>query len=149
MDAVLRGLTIYFFLLLVFRISGRRTLSKATTFDLVLLLIISEVTQEAMVDSDHSVTNAVILILTLVMTSLGLSELKQHSPRFKALLEGSKVLIVRNGKALPERMNELRIDEDEIMEAARASHGLESLEQIKYAFAEPNGEITFVPKKGE
>jgi len=145
MDSVLRGLAIYFVLLIVFRICGRRTLSQATTFDLVLLLIISEVTQEAMVDSDHSITNAAILILTLVMTSLGLSELKQHFPRFKALLEGRSVIIVRNGKLVRERLKELRVDEDEIMEAARAAHGLESFEQIKHAFVEPNGEITIVP----
>jgi uncharacterized membrane protein YcaP (DUF421 family) len=147
MDSVLRGLVIYFFLLLVFRISGRRTLSKATTFDLVLLLIISEVTQEAMVDSDHSITNSALLILTLVMTSLGLSELKQHFPKFKYLLEGRSVMIVRNGKMLRERMNELRIDEEEILEAARGAQGLESVDQIKYGFAEPNGEITLVPAK--
>lgn len=146
MDAVIRGLVIYFFLLLVFRISGRRTLSNATTFDLVLLLIISEVTQQAMVSNDHSITNSVLLILTLVMTSLGLSELKQRFPRIKYLLEGSSVLIVRNGRMIRERMNELRVDEDEILEAARAAHGLESLEQIKYAFVEPNGDITLVPK---
>lgn len=145
MDSVLRGLIIYFFLLLVFRISGRRTLSKATTFDLVLLLIISEVTQEAMVDSDHSITNSALLILTLVMTSLGLSELKQHFPKFKHLLEGRSVMIVRNGKMLRERMNELRIDEEEILEAARGAQGLESVDQIKYGFVEPNGEITLVP----
>ncbi len=147
MDSVLRGLFVYFFLLIVFRISGRRTLSKATTFDLVLLLIISEVTQEAMVDSDHSVTNAVLLILTLVVTSLGLSELKQHFPRCKYLLEGRSVMIVRHGKLQRERMNELRIDEDEILEAARAAHGLESVDQIKYGYVEPNGEITLVPAK--
>ena len=146
MDSVLRGLIIYFFLLVVFRISGRRTLCKATTFDLVLLLIISEVTQEAMVDSDHSITNSAILILTLVMTSLGLSELKQHFPRFKYLLEGSSVMIVRNGKLLRDRMNELRVDEEEVLEAARGSQGLETLEEIKYAFVEPNGEITLVPQ---
>jgi uncharacterized membrane protein YcaP (DUF421 family) len=145
MDSVLRGLVIYFFLLLVFRISGRRTLSKATTFDLVLLLIISEVTQEAMVDSDHSITNSALLILTLVMTSLGLSELKQHFPKFKHLLEGRSVMIVRNGKMLRQRMNELRIDEEEILEAARGAQGLESVDQIKYGFVEPNGEITLVP----
>ena len=149
MDSVLRGLVIYFFLLLVFRISGRRTLCKATTFDLVLLLIISEVTQEAMVDSDHSITNSVLLILTLVMTSLGLSQLKQHFPSFKYLLEGRSVMIVRNGKMLRERMNELRIDEDEILEAARAAQGLESVDQIKYGFVEPNGEITLVPAEGK
>jgi uncharacterized membrane protein YcaP (DUF421 family) len=149
MDSVFRGLVIYFFLLIVFRISGRRTLSKATTFDLVLLLIISEVTQEAMVDSDHSITNSILLILTLVMTSLGLSELKQHFPRFKNLLEGQSVMIVRNGKMLRERMNELRIDEDEILEAARGAQGLESVEEIKYGFVEPNGEITVVPAEGK
>src|SRR5688572_24019403 len=145
MDSVIRGLIIYAFLLLLFRIAGRRTLSKATTFDLVLLLIISEVTQEAMVDSDHSITNAILLILTLVMTSLALAELKQHFPRFKYLLEGNSVMIVRHGKLLQERLDELRIDEDEILEAGRAAQGLESLEEIKYAFAEPNGEITLVP----
>src|SRR5688572_7659926 len=145
MDSVLRGLVIYFFLLVVFRVAGRRTLSKATTFDLVLLLIISEVTQEAMVDSDHSITNSALLILTLVMTSLGLSELKQHFPKFKYLLEGRSVMIVRNGKMLRERMTELRIDEEEILEAARGAQGLEAVDQIKYGFAEPNGEITLVP----
>jgi uncharacterized membrane protein YcaP (DUF421 family) len=147
MDSVFRGLVIYFFLVLVFRISGRRTLSQATTFDLVLLLIISEVTQQAMIDEDNSLTNGFLLILTLVMTSLGLSELKQHFPRIKYVLEGSTVMIVRNGKLLKDRMNELRVDEDEILEAARASQGLEALEQIKYAFVEPNGEITLVPKE--
>jgi uncharacterized membrane protein YcaP (DUF421 family) len=147
MDSVLRGLTIYFFLLLVFRISGRRTLSQSTPFDLVLLLIISEVTQSAMVDDDHSITNSIVLILTLVMTSLGLSELKQHFPRIKYLLEGSTVMVVKNGQLLKKRMNELRVDEDEILEAARAAHGLSALAQIKYAFVEPNGEITLVPQE--
>jgi uncharacterized membrane protein YcaP (DUF421 family) len=149
MDSVLRGVVIYFFLLVVFRIAGQRTLSKTTTFDLVLLLIISEVTQEAMVDSDHSITNAALLILTLVLTSLGLSELKQRFPRFKHLLEGKSVMIVRNGKILRERTDELRVDEEEILEAARASHGLEKVEQIKFAYVEPNGEITMVPKAGQ
>jgi uncharacterized membrane protein YcaP (DUF421 family) len=145
MESVLRGLVIYFFLLLVFRVSGRRTLSQATPFDLVLLLIISEVTQQAMVGDDKSITNSVLLILTLVMTSLGLSELKQHFPRVKYLLEGSSVMVVKNGKLLCERMNELRVDEDEILEAARSSQGLSALEEIKYAFVEPNGEITLIP----
>jgi uncharacterized membrane protein YcaP (DUF421 family) len=147
MDSVLRGLVIYFLLLIVFRISGRRTLSQATPFELVLLLIISEVTQEAMVDGDHSITNAALLILTLILTSLGLSEIKQRFPRVKYLLEGSSVMVVKNGKLLRDRMNEMRVDEDEILEAARAAQGLSALEQIKYAFVEPNGEITLVPRE--
>ena len=75
MDSVLRGLLVYFFLLIVFRISGKRTLSQTTSFDLVLLLIISETTQQAMVDNDHSITNGFLLIMTLVGTSILLATL--------------------------------------------------------------------------
>ncbi|MFX4689755.1 hypothetical protein ABTB16_20325, partial [Acinetobacter baumannii] len=70
MDSVLRALVVYAFLLIVFRIAGKRTLAQATNFELVLLLIISETVQEALVDQDHSVTNAFLLVVTLVGTSL-------------------------------------------------------------------------------
>ena len=75
MDSVLRGLLVYFFLLIVFRISGKRTLSQTTSFDFVLLLIISETTQQAMVDNDHSITNGFLLIMTLIGTSILLAAL--------------------------------------------------------------------------
>ena len=88
MESVLRGLIVYLFLLVVFRISGKRTLSQTTTFDLVLLLIISETTQQAMVDSDHSITNGFLLIATLVGTSILLGVLKQKFPKLDLLLEG-------------------------------------------------------------
>ena len=77
MESVFRGLIVYFFLLIMFRISGKQTLSQTTSFDLVLLLIISETTQQAMVNSDHSVTNGFLLIITLVGTTIVLSALKQ------------------------------------------------------------------------
>ena len=67
----------YLFVLFVFRIANKRTLSEATAFDLVLLLIVSETTQQAMVDDDHSMTNAAILICTLVGADMLLSFAKQ------------------------------------------------------------------------
>ena len=67
MESIIRALVVYLFLFLVFRLSGKRTLSQATPFELVLLLIISETTQQAMVDGDHSVINCAILVLTLVV----------------------------------------------------------------------------------
>ena len=66
MDAIVRGLMVYLFLLILFRIAGRRTLGKITNFDFVLLLIISEATQNAMIGNDYSVTNGFLVILTLV-----------------------------------------------------------------------------------
>ena len=147
MDSVIRGLIVYFFLLMVFRISGKRTLAQSTNFELVLLLIISETTQQAMVDNDHSITNGFLLILTLVGTSIVLSLLKQRFPTLDKWLDGSPFVIIENGKMLKDRMQKARVDEADILEAARGLQGLERLDQIKYAIVERSGEITIVPKR--
>jgi uncharacterized membrane protein YcaP (DUF421 family) len=76
MDAVLRGLSVYIFLLIIFRISGKRSLGQVTSFDFVLLLIIAETTQQALLGDDYSVTNAFLLIGTLVGVDIGLSLLE-------------------------------------------------------------------------
>jgi uncharacterized membrane protein YcaP (DUF421 family) len=147
MDAIVRAVVIYFFLLIVFRLAGKRTLSETTNFELVLLLIISEVTQEAMVDDDHSMTNAILLILTLVGTSVVLLMLKQRFPNLEKWLDGTSVVIIEDGKMHKDRMDKLRVDEEDILEAARGSQGLERLDQIKYAVVERSGQITIVPNK--
>ncbi|MEA2625360.1 MAG: hypothetical protein QOD06_1405, partial [Candidatus Binatota bacterium] len=97
MDSIVRGLVVYTFLLLVFRVAGTRTLSQTTTFEFVLLLILSETTQQAMVDDDHSITNAFLLILTLVGASVLLSFVKQWSPVLEKWLDGKPILILQEG----------------------------------------------------
>ena len=149
MDSILRGIVVYAFLLLVFRIAGKRTLSQATTFDLVLLLIISETTQQAMVDNDHSVTNGFLLIFTLIGLTILLSVLKQRFPKLDTLLEGTPLILVDGGKVLKERMDKSRVDEKEILAAARMTQGLVRMDQIQYAILERNGEISIIPKEEE
>ena len=148
MESVIRGLVVYVFLLLIFRVSGKRTLSENTNFDLVLLLIISETTQQAMVDNDHSITNGFLLIMTLIGAGIGLSLLKQRFPALEQWLEGTPLIIIENGKVLRDRMDKTRVDEADILEAARNLRGLERLDQIKYAIVERNGDITIVPAEG-
>lgn len=145
MESVLRGLIVYLFLLIVFRISGKRTLSQTTTFDLVLLLIISETTQQAMVGSDHSITNGFLLIATLVGTSVLLGILKQKFPKLDLILEGQPMLIVNKGQLVREVMDKAHVDEEDILNAARTNHGLERMSQIKYAILERDGNISIVP----
>lgn len=146
MDVVVRGVLIYAFLLVLFRISGQRSLGQVTTFDFVLLLIIAETTQQALLGDDYSVTNAFLLIVTLVATDIGLSLLKQRSPRIDRLIEGLPVVIVENGKPLDERMARARVDEEDVLSAARKLQGLERMEEIKYAVLERNGTISIVKK---
>ena len=102
MDLVIRGIAVYLFLLLIFRISGKRSLRNATTFDFVLLLIIAETTQQALVGDDASVTGAFLLIVVLVGTDIVLSLVKRWSPRIDRLLEGQPLVILRNGVPLRE-----------------------------------------------
>jgi uncharacterized membrane protein YcaP (DUF421 family) len=146
MESVIRGLIVYFFLLVVFRVAGRRTLSEMTTFDLILLLIISETTQAALIGEDHSLVNAALLIITLVGTNIGLSLLKLNFPRLEKWLDGRPFVIVANGTCLRDRMNKARVDEGDVMEAAREKHGLARMDQIKFAILERGGIITIIPE---
>lgn len=149
MESVVRGLVVYAFLLIVFRLAGKRTLAQATNFELVLLLIISETTQQAMVDDDHSVTNGFLLILTLIGCTILLSVLKQRFRVLEKWLDDVPLVVFENGRMHHERMDKLRVDEQDILAAAREHQGLENLGEIKYAIVERNGEITIIPKRNE
>ena len=148
MDAIVRGLAVYLFLLILFRIAGRRTLGSITNFDFVLLLIISEATQNAMIGNDYSVTNGFLVILTLVGLDIVLSYMKQRFPAMERYLDGLPLILVDQGRPLKELMHRARVDERDILAAAREKHGLERMDQIKYAILETNGMISIVPKTG-
>ncbi len=147
METVLRAAAVYLVLLLIFRIAGRRTLAQVTTFDFVLLLIISEATQNALVGDDFSVTTAILAILTLVGLDIGSSLLKREFPLFDKIIDGVPTILVENGRVLSDRLYRARLSEGDIMEAARNAQGLERLDQIKYAVLEVNGGITIIPKR--
>lgn len=146
MESVLRGTVVYLFLLIIFRVTGKRSLDQVTTFDFVLLLIISETTQQALLGEDFSVTNGCLLILTLFVLDQGFTWLKSKSRFVQKLTEGLPVILLEDGKPFKKRMRQSQVDEDDILEAARELQGLERLEQIKYAVLERHGGITIVPK---
>ena len=147
MDLVIRGLAVYLFLLLIFRVSGKRSLRSATTFDFVLLLIIAETTQQALVGDDASVTGAFLLIVVLVGTDILLSLVKRWLPRVDRLLEGQPLVILRAGVPLRARMHVERVDEDDILSAAREAHGIDRLDDIECAVLEKRGGISIVPRR--
>ena len=148
MNSILRAAAVYLFLLVVFRLAGKRTLSQITTFDAVLLLIISEAIQQAMIDTDNSITNAFLIVLTLVGIDVLLSLAKRRFRRLERLVDGVPVLIIAEGRLRDEEMKRERIDVGDVLAAARSHHGLERLDQIKYAVIEQSGEITIVPTPG-
>jgi uncharacterized membrane protein YcaP (DUF421 family) len=147
MNSVLRAALVYVFVLLMFRISGKRTLSQITTFDFVLLLIISEATQQALLGDDFSIINALVVIATLIVLDLTLSKIEMAWPAFGRAMSSLPVVIVEDGKLLEGRAKREGVTLAEILEAGREKHGLERLEQIKYAILERHGGISVVPRE--
>lgn len=149
METVLRAATLYAVLLLIVRISGKRSLAQITTFDFVLLLVIGEATQQALIGSDFSITSAVIAIITLTVIDIGLAWLKRRSPAADRWLDDVPIVLVEHGRPLESRMRNERVDVSDVLAAAREHHGLERLSQIRYAVLERNGDISIVPEKTE
>ncbi|MCQ4105388.1 DUF421 domain-containing protein [Erwinia persicina] len=145
METVLRAVGIYFILLIVFRIAGRRALLQMTSFDLILLLIISEATQQALLGDDFSVTGAALTIITLVVLDITLGYIKKKTGWFDYLLDGSPVILVENGRVLDNKLKKSGITLDDILVSARTNQGVYEIAKIKFAILEKNGHISIIP----
>lgn len=145
MDTILRTLVIYFLLWGLLRLSGRRTLGQLTSFDLILLLIIGGATHRALLGQDYSVVNALLVIITLILTDVVLSLLQREFPPLSKIINGEPMIVVEDGRPLLKRLKWARLTADQVLESARHRHGVERMEQIKYAIFEASGDISIIP----
>jgi len=146
MDTVLKTIVVYFALLIVLRLSGRRTLGQLSSFDLVVFLIIGGATQRALLGQDYSVVNALVVVVTLIVLDVGISLIERDWPIFAKIVNGSPLIVVERGQVLRERMRRARLTEAEVMSVAR-HHGLERLSDIKFAILEASGDISIIPER--
>ena len=147
MDSVLSALAIYAAILIMTRISGRRTLANVTVFDFVLVLLIAETAQNALVGADGSLTNAIVLIATLILTDVILSLAKARAHWLDLLIDGAPTVLVRNGVIEHEAMRRSRVSLDDIMQCARGQHGLSRFEEVSDVVLETSGTISIIPKR--
>ena len=148
MESVLRGALTYLFVWLIFRLAGKRSLAQITTFDAVLLLIISETTQAALIADNNSITNSILLILTMLGIDVALSHVKQLLPAVEKVMDGMPLVILDPNGLKQDYMDRERVNKEDILHAARDLQGLANLDQIQYAVLEQTGNITVVPKEG-
>ena len=146
---VLRGALAYVLILLVLRLAGKRTLSEMTTFDLVILLILSEAIQPAMTGGDESFTAAALLVVTLVAMDTLFGVAKHRFPRLSRWIDDVPTVLLHEGAPQFDALARTRIDLDDIMEAARLQHGLRTLDQVRFAVLERSGSISIVPVGGD
>jgi len=146
MDTIVRALVLYLALLLILRGSGKRSLAQITSFDLVLILILGESTQQALIGNDFSITTGVLLIVSLVGVDMTLSFVKERFRPLSRWIEGAPLVIVADGQPLLDRMRRSRVDEEDVLAAARERQGLARMDQIRYAVLERSGGISVIPK---
>jgi len=145
METVIRGVAVYLFLMLILRLSGRRSLAQITSFDFVLLLIIAGTFQQALVGEDFSLTNAAVLVITLVALDVGLSLVKQWSPRASIVLDGSLTVLISRGELDADALRRSRVGLEDVLQAARQQHGLKRLDQVAFAILEVDGSLSIIP----
>lgn len=146
MDLILRSIVLYGFLLFVMRVAGKRSMGQMTPFNFILLLVVAQASQQALLGNDFSLATALIVTVTLVGLDIILSIIKQHFGVVSKWIEGTPLVIVDHGKPIEQHMKKSHLDDSDIMEAARRTQGLERMDQIKYAVLEKSGGITIVPR---
>jgi uncharacterized membrane protein YcaP (DUF421 family) len=147
LESVIRALVIYVVLSLMFRITGRRSMSHITTFDFVLLLVVGEATQQALLGEDFSLTNGILVIATLLGLDVTVRWLKANHQKTDRVMEGLPTILVADGQPLHERMREARISEAEVLQSAREVQGLMRMEDIHLTVLEVSGTISVIPRR--
>ena len=141
---VIRALLVYFFLLLLLRLTGKRQVGQLAPFDLVLLLVLSNAVQNAMNGGDNSVTAGIISACTLVGVNFIMGWATFRSKKLEALIEGRPVVLIHNGKILEKAMEEVKMTHHELNAALRAG-GCTCPEEVLVAVLENSGNVTVVP----
>jgi uncharacterized membrane protein YcaP (DUF421 family) len=143
-NIALRTTVIYLVILIGLRMSGKREIGQMTVFDLVALLLIANVVQNAMVGNDTSLSGGILAAVVLLVLNALVAQLRLRSPRLRRLVEGSPTVLVLHGEAIPASMRREGIDEDTLEEALR-EHGIQEINDVEMAVLEVDGSISVVP----
>jgi len=147
-DIVLRTAVIYVVILIVLRLAGKREIGQMTVFDLVVLLLIANAVQNAMVGPDTSLPGGILAAAVLVILDVVLARLRLRWPRLRRMIEGSPTLLVLHGEVLTDHLRREGLDQ-ETLEAALREHGVADVTGVKMAVLEMDGSISVVPDSAE
>lgn len=144
-EFIVRGAIVFCVLLLMVRVSGRRTVGQFTPFDLLVVMLLSEAVSNSLTGGDDSVAGGLIVAATLVALNMCAAYLSAHNPTMSDLLDGSPVLLGRNGKLFDAVLKQCRLSGNEVQEALHEADC--KLEEMEYAFLEADGNITIQKRR--
>lgn len=145
MDIVIRAAVIFLFIFVLTRVLGRRELSSLEPFDLILLVVVGDLVQQGVTQSDNSVTGAFLAVATIGLMTVGLSLLSMRSRRLRPILTGEPIVLIEHGETIERNLRRQRLTLEEIGSEARLAE-IGSLRDVQWAILETNGKISFVRK---
>jgi uncharacterized membrane protein YcaP (DUF421 family) len=143
-DIVLRTAVVYLVILIGLRLAGKREIGQMTVFDLVVLLLLANAVQNAMVGPDTSLTGGILAAAVLLILNAVVARLRLRWPRLRRFVEGSPTLLVLHGEVIVDHMRREGLDQ-ETLEAALREHGVADLSGVEMAVLEIDGSISVVP----
>jgi uncharacterized membrane protein YcaP (DUF421 family) len=146
MDLVIRAAVIFFFIFLVTRVAGRRELSSLQPFDLILLVVLGDLVQQGITQSDESVTGTLTVISTIALLSVAVSWVSFRFSRVRPVTEGEPIVLVQDGRPIERNLRRERITVRDIEEEARSAQ-ISSLSDLAWAILEDDGHISCIPRK--
>jgi uncharacterized membrane protein YcaP (DUF421 family) len=146
LEKIIRPIVVYLFLLVGLRLAGKRELAQLNPFDLIVLLTLSNTVQNAIIGDDNSVTGGVLGAATLLAANYFVVRFIHKHRKLEKIVEGTRDLLVRDGRILKNHLNRELMTRAELIAAAHRQ-GIGSLAEIESAVLEPTGTITFVARK--
>lgn len=146
MELVIRATVVYWFLWLVVRGTGKRSLSELTPLDLLLIVVIGDMAQQGVTQEDMSITGAVLTVSVFVVWTLLADVLVRHSRPAQHVLTGEPVIVLRNGEPLTDRLEKERLTLEDLAEAARME-GISDLADVDFAVLETDGRFSFITRR--
>ena len=144
-EKLVRSVIVYCFLLAAFRLTGKRQVGQLSPFDLVVLLIISNVLQNAAIGNDNSLTGGLLGATAILALNWVVTEITYRSKRARRLLEAEPAMLIHNGRVLHANLQRERITMDELLAALRRN-GLLEPSQVRFAVLEENGNVSVIPR---
>lgn len=143
MDVVLRATFVYFLILLMTRAVGRRELSSLEPFDMILLVVIGDMVQQGVTQSDYSLTGVVLVVATFSVLTVFTAWLSFRFRRVRPVLEGDPVVLIADGDVIERNLRHQRMTFEELKTEARLN-SIGSLDDVRYAVLESNGRVSFL-----
>jgi uncharacterized membrane protein YcaP (DUF421 family) len=145
MDIVVRAVLAFVFVLLLTRVMGRRELSSMEPFDLILLIVLGDLIQQGVTQSDYSFTGLLLTGGTFTLLTVAVSYLVFRVRRLRRVFEAEPLVLVEDGKIIDRNLRRERMTPEEVTAEARLQQ-IPSLEGVRWAVLESNGKISFIPR---